>query len=338
MGLSAQLLSRYIQTMSKTADQIRTGGMWPEIEPFDRFMLSRDNGHSLYVEQCGNPQGRPVLVLHGGPGGGCSPFMRRFFDPRYWRIVLFDQRGCGRSQPHASIEANSTHDLIGDIEAIRAHLSLGRIVSFGGSWGATLALAHAQAHPDAVSAMVLRGVFLARQEDLDWFYGGGAAQFFPDIWDAFCEPIPVAERGDMIAAYHKRLFSGDEESEVAHARLWARWENALAGMHAPLGDSGAPSGYLRAFARLECHYFQNKCFMAEGQLLQKRPLIEHIPTVIIQGRHDIICPPYAAYDLARDWENCSLHLIAAAGHAMSEPPIAAALLDAMEALRQACNQ
>ena len=321
--------------MEQIADRIRKGGLWPAIEPFDRRMLARDGGHRIYVEQSGNPQGRPVIVIHGGPGGGCSPYMRRFFDPDRWRIVLFDQRGCGRSTPHADVEANTTQHLIGDIEAIRAALGLGRVVGFGGSWGATLALAHAQAHPDAVSALILRGVFLARRQDLDWFYGGpdgrGAARFFPDLWEQFCAPIPEAERGDMIAAYHRRLFCGDHARETAHARIWLHWENALSGLRAPLADPGSPADFAHAFARLECHYFHNACFLDEGQLLRDLPRIAHLPAIIVQGRQDMICPPQGAFDLAARWPGADLRLIAAAGHAMSEPPIAAALVDAVQA-------
>lgn len=318
--------------MDRTADQIRTSGLWPAIEPFDRRMLDRDGGHRIHVEQCGNPQGRPVIVLHGGPGGGCSPYMRRFFDPARWRIVLFDQRGCGRSTPHASVAANTTGHLIGDIEAIRAALDLGPVVSFGGSWGATLALAHAQAHPDAVSALILRGVFLGRRRDLDWFYGGGPARFFPELWARFCAPIPEDERGDMVAAYHRRLFCGDRAREIAHARIWLHWENALSGLKAPLADPGAPPDYAHAFARLECHYFHNGCFLDEGQLLRDLARIAHLPAIIVQGRQDMICPPQAAFDLAANWPGAQLRLIAGAGHALSEPAITAALVDAVQAL------
>lgn len=323
--------------MDLTAEQIRNGGMWPASEPFDRRMLERDDGHRLYLEQCGNPRGRPVIVLHGGPGGGCSPFMRRFFDPRYWRVVLFDQRGCGRSTPHATVAANTTAHLIADIEAIRAELDLGPVTTFGGSWGATLALAHAQAHPESVSALVLRGVFLARRADLDWFYGGGAARFFPDLWAGFCAPIPQAERHDLIAAYHRRLFSGDRAEEIALARAWTHWENALSGLHAPLTDSGIAPDHARAFARLECHYFHHGCFLEEGQLLRDLPRIAHLPAIIVHGRQDVICPPAAGFALAEAWPKAELRLVAGAGHAMSEPAIAAELLRAVQSLREPCN-
>lgn len=321
--------------MDQTAGQIGAGPrLYPPIEPFDRRMLDVGDGHQIYVEQCGHPQGRPVIVLHGGPGGGSSPFMRRFFDPRHYRIVLFDQRGCGRSRPSGGLEANTTQALIGDVEAIRATLGLGPVLLFGGSWGATLALAHAQARPEAVAGLILRGVFLGRRAELDWFYGGGAARFFPDLWHRFCEPIPEAERGDMIAAYHRRLTCGDPLAEARAGLPWVAWENALAGM-VTNPSFGANPDYARVFARLECHYFHHNCFMAEGQLLARRPLIAHLPAVIVQGRYDMVCPPVSAHDLATGWDRADLRLIPASGHALSEPAIAAELVRVMDQWRNA---
>ena len=305
----------------------------PAAEPFDRRVIDRGDGHRIYVEQCGHPRGRPVIVLHGGPGGGCSPFMRRFFDPQHYRIVLFDQRGCGRSRPLASVEDNTTAHLIGDIQAIRAALDLGPAVLFGGSWGATLALAYAQAHPEAVSALVLRGVFLGRQRELDWFYDGGAAMFFPDLWAALQRPIPPAERGDMIAAYHRRLFCGDIAAETRAALPWVAWENTLAGLGPAPTGSMSPD-YARIFARLECHYFHHRCFLDEGQLLRDRHRIEHLPAVIVQGRFDMVCPPSSAHELAAGWSRAELRMVPA-GHALSEGPIAAELLAVMDAMRDA---
>lgn len=216
--------------MDRTSGQIGAARLYPHIEPFDRRKVEAGDGHVLYVEQSGNPDGVPVVVLHGGPGGGCSPFMRRFFDPAHYRAILFDQRGCGLSTPHASIEANTTQHLIADIEMIRRELGVEGWFVFGGSWGATLALAYAEAHPEPVTGLILRGVFLGMQAELDWFYGGGAARFWPDRWKNFCDPIPERERGDMIAAYHRRLFCGDEAEERQVARHWIMWENGLAGM------------------------------------------------------------------------------------------------------------
>ncbi|HRO15991.1 MAG TPA: prolyl aminopeptidase [Paracoccus sp. (in: a-proteobacteria)] len=307
------------------------GRLYPPVEPFDARMIDVGCGHRIYVEQCGNPAGRPVIVVHGGPGGGCSPVMRRFFDPGHWRVVLFDQRGCGRSVPHASIDANTTAHLVADIDRIRTDLDLGPAVLFGGSWGATLALAYAQARPEAVSALVLRGVFLGRRAELDWFYGGGAGRFWPELWERFQTPIPPEERGDMIAAYHRRLFSGDRAEETRFALPWMAWENALAGLDTA-GPCHAPPDYARAFSRLECHYFANGCFLDEGQLLRDRHRIEHLPAVVVQGRYDMVCPPVSAHELARGWDRCELRMIPASGHALSEPRIAAELVRVMQAM------
>lgn len=295
-------------------------------------MLDVGDGHRLYVEQYGHPEGRPVLVLHGGPGGGCSPFMRRFFDPAHYRVVLFDQRGCGRSRPSASVSANTTPHLIADIERIRTDLGIDRWLLFGGSWGATLALAYAESHPAAVSGLILRGVFLGRQSELDWFYGGGAAQFFPDLWEQFQDPIPETERGDMIAAYHRRLFSEDAGRQGRYALPWLMWENALAGLQsAPV--SHAPAEYARAFARLENHYFSNHCFLEPDQILRDRHRIEHLPAVIVQGRYDMVCPPATAHRLAKGWPGCDLRMVPASGHALSEPRISAELVAVMDGIR-----
>ncbi len=326
--------------------------LYPAREPFARHSLDVGDGHVLYVEECGTPDGLPVIVLHGGPGGGCSPAMRRYFDPDRIRAVLFDQRGCGRSRPHASVEANTTWHLVEDIERIREHLGIeawGAV--FGGSWGATLALLYAQAHPTRVRALVLRGVFLMTQGELDWFYGGGAGAFWPDLWARFQAPIPEDERGDMIAAYHRRLFSGDAASEGRHARVWAGWENALASIDgaghlqgdpraasasAPLSVSGRTEGasdFARAFARIENHYFANGGFLAPEQaILANMGRIDSIPGFIAQGRHDMICPPLAAWTLASLWPAARLEIVPRAGHALSEPGITAALLREMNRL------
>lgn len=308
--------------------------LYPPIDPFDQRMIDVGDGHRIYVEQCGNPNGLPVVVLHGGPGGGCSPAMRRYFDPDAWRVILFDQRGCGRSRPHACVEANTTWHLVSDIERIRIELGISRWVVFGGSWGATLALVYAQAHPDRAAYLALRGVFLMTQSELAWFYGGGAARFWPDLWQNFIDPIPEDERGDLIGAYHRRLFSGDFHQETRFARLWAGWENALASIEtrAVLGDG--PSDYARAFARLENHYFQNAGFLdVDGQILADADIIADIPGTIVQGRYDMICPPDAAYRLARVWPRAELRMVTLAGHALSEPGIAAELLRVTDGLR-----
>ncbi len=319
--------------MDKTTGQKRAVEfLYPPAEPFDQRMLGVDGGHRIYVEQCGNPKGLPVVVVHGGPGGGCSPAMRRYFDPERYRIILFDQRGCGRSRPHAAVEANTTWDLVADMERIRSLLGLERWVVFGGSWGATLSLIYAIAHPDRVASLILRGVFLMTQAELDWFYRGGAGAFWPDLWARFSGAIPEAERGDLIAAYHRRLFSGDIEEETRFARLWASWENALATIeHAGPGDS--PGEYARAFARLENHYFTHAGFLdTDGWILANRGAISHIPAVVVQGRYDMICPPVSAWRLAQGWDRADLRLIPVAGHALSEPGISAALVHSTDSL------
>lgn len=308
--------------------------LYPQIEPFDQRLMEVGDGHRVYVEQCGHPQGLPVVVLHGGPGGGCSPAMRRYFDPASFRTVLFDQRGCGRSRPHASVEANTTWHLIRDIEQIRESLGIDRWIVFGGSWGATLALLYAQKHPDRVAHLVLRGVFLMTRGELDWFYGGGAGAFWPDLWRDFAGMIPQDEQGDLIAAYHRRLFSGDLMTETRFSRTWAAWENALASIEhdGPIGD--APTDYARAFARLENHYFVNHGFLDDpDQVLRDVTRIEAIPGTIVQGRYDMICPPVSAWKLAQSWQRASLKMVPVAGHALSEPGISAELVRVMDGLR-----
>lgn len=306
-------------------------GLYPPSDPFDQRVLDVGDGHKIYVEQCGNPDGIPVVVLHGGPGGGCSPAMRRYFDPALYRVVLFDQRGCGRSRPHASVVANTTWHLVGDIELIRQTLGVDRWIVFGGSWGATLALIYAQAHPDRVAALALRGVFLMTQPELDWFYGGGAGRFWPDLWDRFVTLIPEAERDDLIAAYHRRLFSGDMMTETKYARAWAQWENALAAMDSDGVTGESPADYARAFARLENHYFQHKGWLdAAHQILARTDRLAGIPGVIVQGRYDMICPPVSAWTLSRQWPMSKLTLVGRAGHALSEPAISAELVRAMD--------
>lgn len=308
--------------------------LYPPIEPFDQRVMDMGDGHRIFVEQCGRPDGIPVLVLHGGPGGGCSPAMRRYFDPKVYRVVLFDQRGCGRSRPHATVENNTTWHLIKDIESIRAALGIERFIVFGGSWGATLALIYAITHPGRVRQLVLRGVFLATRSELDWFYGGGAGAFFPDLWARFVAAIPLDERDDLISAYHRRLFGGNLIEETRAARTWANWENALASVQSDLMLGEGPADYARAFARLENHYFVNAAFLeTDGWILQQKHKIAHIPAVIVQGRFDMICPPLAAAKLADGWTSARLQIIPMAGHALSEPGISEALVAAMDGLR-----
>lgn len=322
----------YSSIMDKISSPRRAlSHLYPPIDPFDQRMLDVGDGHKVYVEQCGNPSGLPVVVLHGGPGGGCSPTMRRYFDPEVYRIILFDQRGCGRSRPHASVEANTTWHLVRDIEKIRETLGIGKWIVFGGSWGATLSLIYAQAHPDRALHLVLRGVFLMTQAELDWFYNGGAAKFFPDLWDRFEKLVPPEERHDMIAAYHKRLFSGEMMQEVRYARAWASWENALASINNEGMGGEAPAEYARAFSRLENHYFMNAGFLdADNQILDNAHVLRDIPGSIVQGRYDMICPPISAYNLAQAWPLAELKMVARAGHALSENGISEELVRIMD--------
>ncbi|QFT58204.1 Proline iminopeptidase [Sulfitobacter sp. THAF37] len=318
--------------MDKFPDQKRaTQYLYPPIDPFDQGMMSVGQGHRVYYEQCGNPDGIPVVVFHGGPGGGCSPSMRRYFDPSVYRVILFDQRGCGRSRPHASVTDNTTWHLVADIELIRTALKIDSWIVFGGSWGATLALVYAQTHPDAVRQLVLRGVFLMTQAELDWFYGGGAGKFWPEVWDRFVSLIPKEEQRDLIAAYHRRLFSGDLPTEQRFGRAWAAWENALASIHSSGAAHEGPSDYARAFSRLENHYFTNGGFLEfDGQIIEHMPRIAHIPGTIVQGRYDMICPPVSAHRIASRWPACELTMVRNAGHALSEPGISAELVRTMD--------
>lgn len=315
----------------KSANQF----LYPPIEPFDQRTIDTGDGHRLYVEQCGNPSGMPVVVLHGGPGGGCSPSMRRYFDPAAYRIILFDQRGCGRSRPHASVENNTTWHLVSDIEQIRQDLGIDRWMVFGGSWGATLALVYAISHPDQVGYLALRGVFLMTKRELDWFYAGGAGQFWPDVWDRFVQLIPPDERDDMIKAYNKRLFSGDSIIEVRYARAWAAWENALASIDSIGSHHESPAEYARAFSRLENHYFINNGFLESDDWIRDHlDRIAHIPGTVVQGRYDMICPPHSAWSLTQSWPASELRLIPHSGHALSEPGISGELVRVTNSLRR----
>ncbi len=318
--------------MDKYPDQKRAVQyLYPPIDPFDQRVVDMGDGHRIYVEQCGNPKGIPVVILHGGPGGGCSPAMRRYFNPDAYRVILFDQRGCGRSRPTASVENNTTWHLVADIERLRKLFDIEDWIVFGGSWGATLALIYAQTHPDRINRLVLRGVFLATQAELDWFYGGGAGKFWPEQWAKFTSLLPEHEVNDAIAAYNKRLFSGDRATEILYARAWSHWENALASIHTNGSVGESPGEYARTFARLENHYFTNKAFLEyDGQILDQMDRITHIPGHIVQGRYDMICPPQAAWNLSERWPNAELKMVRQAGHALSEPGISAELVRIMD--------
>jgi proline iminopeptidase len=307
-------------------------GLYPELEPYDSGTLAVDGRHRLYYEQCGNPEGKPVVLLHGGPGAGCGAKMRRFHDPSRYRIVLFDQRGSGRSTPHADLVDNTTWDLVADIERLRALLGVECWLVFGGSWGSTLALAYAQAHPTRVSELILRGIFALRRAEVLWYYQEGASWLFPDLWEEFVKPIPEAERGDMMAAYRKRLVGTDRAAQLAAARAWSLWEGqtitllpdpAFTALHG--GDD-----FALAFARIENHYFVHAGWLEEGQLIRGAHKLAGIPGVIVQGRYDVATPAKTAWDLHRAWPEADFQLVADAGHAFNEPGILSRLIAATD--------
>lgn len=307
--------------------------LYPEIAPNQSFFLPVGAGHELYVEECGNPRGLPVLFLHGGPGAGCEPWHRRFFDPARYRIVLFDQRGAGKSRPHASLDDNTTPALVADIEAIRAHFGIEHWLLFGGSWGSTLALAYAETCPARVRALILRGIFLCREQEIRWFYQDGAHRIFPDYWADFIAPIPESERGDLVQAHYRRLTGGDEIARMASAKAWSLWEGRAATLQpkqSVVDHFGNPRIAL-ALARIEAHYFVNHIFLAPGQLLRDAHKLAGIPGVIVHGRYDMVCPVENAFDLARAWPDARLEVIPAAGHSASEPGIVHALVSATNA-------
>ncbi|WP_067719175.1 prolyl aminopeptidase [Nocardia yamanashiensis] len=314
--------------------------LYPPIEPHEQGVLEVGDGQGIYWEVSGNPEGKPVVFLHGGPGGGTAPFHRQFFDPQAYRIVLFDQRGCGKSVPHiadgASLETNTTWHLVADIERLRRHLGVAAWQVFGGSWGSTLALAYAQTHPERVTELVLRGIFLLRRKEIDWYYNGAAGFVYPDEWEKFLAPVPVAERGgDMIEIYHRLLHSPDAKLATDAAVAWSTWEGATSSLM-PQPDRVAETAdprFALAFATIENHYFHNFGFLDEGQLLRDIDRIAHIPGVIVQGRHDMVCPAVSAWDLHRAWPNSELHLVPDAGHAAAEPGITHHLVEATDKYR-----
>jgi len=312
----------------------KASGPYPPIEPYARHRLAVDVHHTLYVEECGNPKGIPAVFLHGGPGAGCEAGHRRFFDPALYRIVLFDQRGSGRSVPHADLRDNTTWDLVADCERIRTKLGIERWLVFGGSWGSTPALAYAQTHPERVLALVLRGVFLCREAEIRWFYQEGANWVFPDWWEDFLAPIPEAERGDLLQAYHRRLTGTDELARMAAAKAWSIWEGRTATLLAnpDVQAHFADPHVALSLARIECHYFVNQAFLKSDQLLHDAHRLAAIPGVIVQGRYDIICPLRSAWDLHRAWPTADLQIIPDAGHAAFEPGIRAALVAATDRL------
>ena len=306
--------------------------LYPEIEPFHSEMLAVDDLHTLYVEQAGNPQGLPAVFLHGGPGAGCEGYHRRFFDPQRFRIVLFDQRGAGRSTPHTELDRNTTWDLVDDIEKIREHLGIERWLVFGGSWGSTLALAYAQRHPDRVAALVVRGIFLCRPHEIDWFYQQGASRLFPDYWQDFIAPIDAAQRDNMVAAYHALLTGDDELRRLAAARAWSVWEGRTATLlpNEQVAGHFAQAHVALSLARIECHYFMHDAYLRPDQLIEGAPRLAGIPGVIVHGRYDVICPLENAWELHRAWPGSELIVVADAGHSAAEPGIRTQLVTATD--------
>jgi proline iminopeptidase len=314
--------------------QLRT--LYPAIEPFASGFLQVSPVHRLYYEQCGNPDGKPVVFLHGGPGAGCGPNSRRFFDPAHYHIILFDQRGCGRSTPHAELVENTTWELVADMERLREHLGIDRWQVFGGSWGSTLALSYAQTHPQRVSELVLRGIFMLRRWELEWFYQKGCDAIFPDAWETYLAQIPEVERGDLISAYYRRLTSPDPAIRLSAAKAWSVWEASTSYL---LQDAGQIQGnavdeFALAFARIECHYFVHGGFFeADDQLLRNASRLKDIPAVIVQGRYDVVCPARSAWDLHRAWPEADLRIVADAGHSAFEPGITDELVRATDRFR-----
>lgn len=315
--------------------------LYPPIEPYHQGKLSVSDLHTLYYEESGNPAGKPVIFLHGGPGGGSIPLYRRFFDPDRWRIILFDQRGSGQSTPHAELAENTTWDLVADIEKLRVAineasspaLSISQWTVFGGSWGSTLALAYAQTHPNRCEALILRGIFMLRPKEIQWFYQSGASYLFPDAWESYLAPIPESDRGDLIAAYYQRLTSSDRPTRQAAARAWSVWEASTSKLipDDDLVQRFSDDSFADAFARIECHYFINGGFFTtEDHLLKNVDKIRHIPSVIVQGRYDVVCPMTSAWELHRAWPEATLEIVSTAGHSATEPGITSALVEATD--------
>ena len=310
--------------------------LYDPIEPFNTGRLKVSDVHEIYYEQCGNPNGKPAVFLHGGPGGGISPDYRRYFDPNIYRLVLFDQRGSGKSTPHASIEENTTWHLVEDIERLREHLNIRHWQVFGGSWGSTLALAYAETHPNRVRELVLRGIFLCRPKEIRWFYQEGASEIFPDVWEEYLKVIPESERADMVSAYHRRLTSEDDAVRLEAARAWSIWEGSTSKLFfdPDMIEKFADPEFALAFARIECHYFMNNAFFSsDNYLIENISRIRVIPAVIVQGRYDVVCPIRSAWDLHRAWPEAELRITPDAGHSIMEPGNLSALVEATDKFR-----
>ena len=304
--------------------------LYPEIEPYNQFDLKVSDLHTIHVEESGNINGKPVIFLHGGPGGGIEPVYRQYFNPEKWRIIVFDQRGCGQSTPHAELQENTTWDLIADIEKIRQHLEIDKWVVFGGSWGSTLSLSYAITHPDRCKALVLRGIFMIRKKEINWFYQDGTSNIYPDAWEHYLRPIPEDERHDLVAAYYKRLTSNDDSVRIEAAKAWSIWEASTSKLIQSKESIHAfeDAKVAEAFARIECHYFTNRGFFDTDEwLLENVDKIRHIPTVIVQGRYDVVCPMISAWELHRAFPEADFEIVQDAGHSMTEKGIAAKLVE-----------
>lgn len=307
--------------------------LFPAIEPRQSGFLKVSEIHSLYWEECGNPQGQPVVFLHGGPGGGVAPDHRRFFDPETYRIILFDQRGSGQSTPCAELRENTTWDLVADIETIREMLQIDKWTVFGGSWGSTLALTYAITHPERVKGLILRGIFLCRPSEIKWFYQEGASHIFPDVWDEYLKPIPENERQDLVKAYYKYLTHEDSAVRLRAAKAWSKWEAATSRLYIDANaiDEFEDPEYALSFARIECHYFTNNAFFETNNwILENISKIRHLPCLIVQGRYDVVCPAKSAWELHKAWPEAEFKIIADAGHSAMEPGIRATLVEATE--------
>lgn len=329
-----RLASRLVQAPAAAPPAPPRRALFPESEPFSFGWLPTGSAHEVYYEECGRPDGEPCVILHGGPGGAINPTMRRFFDPGRWRMMLFDQRGCGRSRPNAVLEDNDTWALVEDIERLRRRVGCERWTVFGGSWGSTLALAYAVTHPERVKALVLRGVFLLTRAELDWFYGGGAAMLYPDAWERFLQPIPPAEHGDLMGSYHRRLTGADRAERARAANAWSRWEGDTISIRGPEARPAKfnEEEFAVAFARIESHYFVNGGFFPhEDWLVEQAPRLADIPGWIVQGRFDVVTPMTAAWRLHKAWPQARFDLVWDAGHASTEPGIVDALVRATDA-------
>ncbi|MEG4392764.1 prolyl aminopeptidase [Microcoleus sp. BROC3] len=307
--------------------------LYPPRQPYNEGELKVSDLHTIHFEESGNPEGKPIVLLHGGPGGGCPPFYRQYFDPEKWRLVMFDQRGCGQSKPHAELQENTTWDLVNDIEKLREYLNIHQWVVFGGSWGSTLSLAYSQTHPDRCKGLILRGIFMLRQKEIRWFYQEGASYIFPDAWEEYVKPIPINERDDLVTAYYQRLTSPDAQIRLEAARAWSIWEGSTSRLFPDLDlkQRFGIHAFAEAFARIECHYFINKGFIdPEDKLLLNIDRIRKIPAVIVQGRYDVVCPMMSAWELHRAWPEAEFIVVADAGHSMSEPGIRTCLIEATD--------